>query len=326
MLLNTGTEEIGHIEMLATAVALNLEGAPAKLQESAADGNAAVAAALGGQDPRHVLSSGLGAMAVDANGVPFSGAYVVATGNLAADMHANVTAEGGGRVLATRLYEMTDDPGMKEMLSFLIARDTMHQNQWMAVLEELKDMGMPVPADFPQEEEKQEFSCTFLLHSDAQVPDDARWASGPSVDGHGEFEVREAEPGAAIRPSSRPPRPGRSCTARSSLRPAASCARRRTPSLPEIAGAARPGDARSCRARVAQSNAGSVAGTANRFAAPAHLEVLGDEGRADHQCSRERLRCECLYRRHDPEDVAHARPPHTMFLNQRHQEQACLLT
>lgn len=26
------------------------------------------------------------------------------------------------------------------MLSFLIARDTMHQNQWMAVLEELEDM------------------------------------------------------------------------------------------------------------------------------------------------------------------------------------------
>jgi Mn-containing catalase len=28
MLLNTGTEEIGHVEMLSTAVALNLEGAP----------------------------------------------------------------------------------------------------------------------------------------------------------------------------------------------------------------------------------------------------------------------------------------------------------
>jgi Mn-containing catalase len=193
MLLNTGTEEIGHIEMLATAVALNLEGAPARLQESMADGNVAVAAALGGEDPRHVLSSGLGAMAVDANGVPFSGAYVVATGNLAADMHANVTAEGGGRVLATRLYEMTDDPGMKDMLSFLIARDTMHQNQWMAVLEELQDMGMPVPADFPQEQERQEFSYTFLLHSDAGIEDDARWASGPSVDGKGRFEVREAE-------------------------------------------------------------------------------------------------------------------------------------
>src|SRR3954468_1835861 len=126
MLLNTGTEEIGHIEMLATAVALNLEGAPARLQEDVASGDGAVAAVLGGQDPRHVISSGLGAMAVDANGNPFNGSWIVATGNLAADMHANVTPEGAGRVLPPRLYEMTDDPGMKDMLSYLIARDTMH--------------------------------------------------------------------------------------------------------------------------------------------------------------------------------------------------------
>jgi Mn-containing catalase len=193
MLLNTATEEIGHVEMLSYAVAMNLEGAPADLQEAMAEKDGAVAAALAGEMPRHILSSGLGAMPVDANGVPFSGAYAVATGNLAADMHANIAAEGGGRVLATRLYELTDDPGMKDMLSFLIARDTMHQNQWMAVLEELQDMGMPVPADFPQEQEKQEFSYTFLLHSDAGTDDDARWASGPSVDGKGEFSVREAE-------------------------------------------------------------------------------------------------------------------------------------
>ena len=32
MLLNTATEELGHIEMLATAVALNLETAPAGIQ------------------------------------------------------------------------------------------------------------------------------------------------------------------------------------------------------------------------------------------------------------------------------------------------------
>jgi Mn-containing catalase len=30
-------------------------------------------------------------------------------------------------VLATRLYNMTEDKGMKDFLSFLIARDTMHQ-------------------------------------------------------------------------------------------------------------------------------------------------------------------------------------------------------
>jgi Mn-containing catalase len=194
MLLNTGTEEIGHIEMLATAVALNLENAPADLQEALAAENPTVAAVLGGQDPRHVLSSGLGAMPVDSNGNPFNGSWCLATGNLAADMHANVTAEGGGRLLATRLYEITDDPGMKDMLSFLIARDTMHQNQWMAVLEELHDMGMPVPQDFPQDEEKQEYSYEFFVHSDAEPPSDARWMKGPSVDSKGTFGHRKAEP------------------------------------------------------------------------------------------------------------------------------------
>jgi Mn-containing catalase len=194
MLLNTGTEEIGHIEMLATAVALNLEGAPAKLQEEIAGKNGTVEAILGGQDPRHVLSAGLAAMPADSNGNPFNGSWVVATGNVGSDMHANVHAEASGRLLATRLYEMTDDPGMKDMLSFLIARDTMHQNQWMAVLEEQKDMGMPVPPDFPQEQEKQEFAYEFFVHSDGEVPKDARWTSGTSVDSHGQFGVREAEP------------------------------------------------------------------------------------------------------------------------------------
>src|SRR3954471_22608219 len=36
LLLNTATEEIGHIEMLATAVALNLEGAPLSIKEDVA--------------------------------------------------------------------------------------------------------------------------------------------------------------------------------------------------------------------------------------------------------------------------------------------------
>src|ERR1700709_1725138 len=46
MLLHTATEEIGHIEMLATAVALNLEHAPASMQESAAATNSVVKAAV----------------------------------------------------------------------------------------------------------------------------------------------------------------------------------------------------------------------------------------------------------------------------------------
>ena len=51
MLLATGTEEIGHIEMLATAVALNLEGAPISLQEDRAR-DSMVRAVMGGMNLR----------------------------------------------------------------------------------------------------------------------------------------------------------------------------------------------------------------------------------------------------------------------------------
>ena len=196
MLLDTGTEEISHIEILSTAVAKNLEGAPAEMQESIANGNPVTKAVMGGMNPRHVLSSGLSAMAVDSNGVPFNGSWVVGTGNIAADMHANVTAESGGRVLATRLWEITDDPGMKDMLSFLIARDTMHQNQWLAVLEELGDKeNYPIPNSFPQDKENQDFNYSFIstnIHKNSGAK--GRWSSGTSIDGKGKFSFVDGAP------------------------------------------------------------------------------------------------------------------------------------
>ncbi|MBB6096905.1 Mn-containing catalase [Deinobacterium chartae] len=210
MLLETGTEEIGHIEMLATAVALNLEGAPSRLQEEMAAQNPLVNAVLGGMDPRHYLSSGLAAMAADANGVPFNGSWVVASGNLAADMYANVMAESTGRLLATRLYNMTDDPGMRDMLAFLIARDTMHQNQWLAVLEELGGPAAhPIPNSFPQEQEVNEVAYSFIsTHRDQNLEDapQGRWTQGPSIDGKGQFELRPHQ-AYGQEPRLGPPRP-----------------------------------------------------------------------------------------------------------------------
>ncbi|TGE23361.1 manganese catalase family protein [Hymenobacter metallicola] len=198
MLLETGTEEMAHIEMLATAVALNLEGAPTSLKDEMAK-DKMIGAVLGGMDPRHFLSSGLAAMAVDANGVPFNGSWVVGSGNTAADMYANVMAESTGRVLATRLWEMTDDPGMKDMLSFLIARDTMHQNQWLAVLEELGGVqGIhPIPNSFPQAQEVQDFNyafvSTYINSGDGSTPA-GRWTEGQSIDGKGQFHILKAQP------------------------------------------------------------------------------------------------------------------------------------
>lgn len=205
MLLHTATEEIGHIEMLATAVALNLESAPLSLQESAAESHPVVNAVMGGERPRHVLegmlqrhilSTGLAAMPVDADGVPFSCSHVYASGNLAADMYANVTAESTGRILAVRLFNAATDPGMKDMLSFLIARDTMHQQQWLAVIEELGgNAALPIPNSFDRTKEAQQFSHVFFAHNrDAVPPAQGRWTEGPSLDGQGQFTVSQSQP------------------------------------------------------------------------------------------------------------------------------------
>ncbi|WP_256009272.1 manganese catalase family protein [Desertivirga xinjiangensis] len=199
MLLETGTEEISHIEMLSTAVALNLEGASGNMVEKMVKENPVVGEIMGGMDPRHYLSAGLAAMATDANGVPFNGSWVVASGNLAADMYANVMAESTGRVLATRLWKSTNDPGMKDMLSFLIARDTMHQNQWLAVIEELggKEAVHPIPNTFPQTEENTNVNYSFVstnIGTDPLTYEGARWTTGTSVDGKGQFSVVTAEP------------------------------------------------------------------------------------------------------------------------------------
>jgi Mn-containing catalase len=196
LLMETATEELGHIEMLATAVAKNLEGASDEQHEEARE-DAVIAEMMDSGQPRQALSAGLHAMPVDSNGVPFNGGYVVASGNLAADMYANIMAESTGRTLAARLWEITDDPGMKDMLSYLIARDTMHQNQWHAALETMDDH-LPVPNSFPQEKENQDVNYKFMSTSKDEQPDpEERWTQGESIDGKDEFSYGRQPGGGA---------------------------------------------------------------------------------------------------------------------------------
>src|SRR3954469_17621659 len=57
MLLDIATEEIGHVEMLATMVARLLEGADADTTESVAKGNSVVGAVLGGTNPKDQIAA-----------------------------------------------------------------------------------------------------------------------------------------------------------------------------------------------------------------------------------------------------------------------------
>ena len=201
MLLDIGTEEIGHVEMLATMVAHLLDKAPVNMQEDGAK-DPVVGAVMGGVRPRDVIMaaamnpqhgtvSGGGAMPADSVGFPWNGRFIVASGNLLADFRSNLHAESQGRLQAVRMYEMSNDPGVKDTLSYMIARDTMHQNQWLAAIEELESDGLetsPVPSSFPLELEKREAAYQFWNLSEGEESAQGRWASGPSMDGKGEFE------------------------------------------------------------------------------------------------------------------------------------------
>jgi Mn-containing catalase len=201
MILDIATEEIGHVEMLATMIARLLDGASDEDQQAAAAGNSMVGAVMGGtspkemvmaaaMNPQHLIVTGQGAAPADSVGYPWTSRYTIASGNLLADFRFNVTAESQGRLQVARLYQLTDDPGVRDLLSFLIARDAMHQNQWLAAIEELKADGLedtPVPSAFPRDREAMDFSYQFMNFSEGEDSKAGRWAQGPAPDGNGEL-------------------------------------------------------------------------------------------------------------------------------------------
>ncbi|WP_090740783.1 manganese catalase family protein [Mesobacillus persicus] len=191
LLMDTGAEELAHIEMLATMIARLLDGAPVGDLETAAK-DPVIGAILGGMNPQHAIVSGLGAMPADSVGNKWTADYIIASGNLLADFRANLNSESQGRLQAVRLYESTNDRGVKDMLSWLIARDTMHQNQWIAAIKELEAKeNVVVPSTFPNHLEKREVSYTLFNYSAGNESATGRWANGPSMDGEGQFNFVE---------------------------------------------------------------------------------------------------------------------------------------
>lgn len=187
--MDIATEEIGHVEMIATMIARLLEGAPATAVTKMAMTDPVVGAVLGGMDPQQAIVSGGGPLLADSNGYPWNGRYIVASGNLLADFRANVAAEAQGRLQTARLYNMTDDPGVRDMLKFNLARDTLHQNLWLKAIEELQEDGLEdvVVPDALFDEEYAEHASAIWDLSEGTEGTQGGWASGPQPDGRHEF-------------------------------------------------------------------------------------------------------------------------------------------
>ena len=189
LIMDVATEEMGHVEMIATMVARLLEGAPATATTKAALADPVVGAVLGGMDPQQAIVAGGGPLPADSNGYPWNGRYIVASGNLLADFRANAAAEAQGRLQTARLYQMTDDNGVRDMLRFNLARDTLHQNLWLKAIEELQADGLEttVAPNALFDEEYAEHASAIWHLSDGTSGQNGGWAAGLQPDGRHEF-------------------------------------------------------------------------------------------------------------------------------------------
>jgi Mn-containing catalase len=140
MLLDIATEELSHLEIVGSIVAMLNKGAKAQLVEAAMEeAELYLSMTAGGNSHTQSLLIGGGPSLTNSSGVPFSGAYVDSRGDPSADLRSNIAAEGRAKIIYERLINITDDPGIKDALGFLMTREVAHQTSFEKALYSIDD-------------------------------------------------------------------------------------------------------------------------------------------------------------------------------------------
>lgn len=136
MLFDIATEELSHLEVIGNIVVMLNKGAKGRLAEGvdqAADLYRNITGAGNDSHVTQVLYGG-GAPLVNSAGVPWSAAYIDTIGEPTADLRSNIAAEARAKIVYERLINLTDDPGVKEALGFLMTREVAHQKSFEKAL------------------------------------------------------------------------------------------------------------------------------------------------------------------------------------------------
>lgn len=113
ILTDVGTEEIGHMEMVATIVSQLIKNmTPAQLER----------AGMGDYYANH----GKGIFPSTGGGVPFTAAYISSQGDPISDLTNDMAAEQKARITYEYLMNLTDDPDVLNPLRFLRQREVVH--------------------------------------------------------------------------------------------------------------------------------------------------------------------------------------------------------
>lgn len=136
MLFDIATEELSHLEVIGSLVCMLNKGAKGKLAEGV-NTEAEIYRSLSGHgNDSHItqLLYGSGAPLTNSAGVPWTAAYIDTIGEPTADLRSNIAAEARAKIVYERLINLTDDPGVKDALTFLMTREIAHQKSFEKAL------------------------------------------------------------------------------------------------------------------------------------------------------------------------------------------------
>ncbi len=125
LLLDIGTEELSHLEIVGALIRMHLK--PMKEKREAAEA-----------DPLVCIAGGGGLALTNSMGNAWTGDYLKITGELDVDLRSNIAAEARAKIVYERLINHTDDPGTVDALQFLMTREITHMKAFSAALESLE--------------------------------------------------------------------------------------------------------------------------------------------------------------------------------------------
>ena len=129
MLMDIATEELSHLEVIGNLIAMLNKGAKGKLAEGI-DKEADLYRSLqGAGNDSHVTQVlyGGGPAYINSGGQLWNAGYIDSIGDPSADLRSNIAAEARAKIVYERLINLTDDPGVKDALGFLMTREIAHQ-------------------------------------------------------------------------------------------------------------------------------------------------------------------------------------------------------
>lgn len=174
MLLDIATEELSHLEVIGSIIAMLNKGARAQLSEAQL-AEAELFAVVGqtGTSAKESLLFGGGPALIDSAGVPWTAAYVDTRSEPTVDLRSNIAAEARAKIVYERLINITDDPGIKDALGFLMTREVAHQKSFEAALYSIEN-NFP-PGKLPGIEE---YANVYVNTSQGEGDMTGPWNSG----------------------------------------------------------------------------------------------------------------------------------------------------